>query len=713
MGTHARNRPHARHLPASSADPFFDEHGWTRVPRLVQWLVTARCPLACPHCLAATDEGGGGEMSLPQAARLIEQVAAMGVDEFLLTGGEPLARPDLSDIIAILRANGVRWSLNTAALPDRAARRAMEHWPPGFVAVSLDGPKPVHDRFRGREGAFDDALDSVAWFATLAPGAVAGGTTVTSHNFAHLAETFWLVVESGAAEWGLHLPVPEGRAAQRPDLFLSRRQLRLLLRFAADKRALFPVVMADEIGYCGAWEPLVRDAPFFCGAGRAQCVVLPGGQVVPCTTLDRSTAAGNVLHTPLQHIWEHGFAELRQWTPPERCAQCDYAPACQGGCWLQRRHGTECFRDAWHVPGALAKAGLMACLGLGAAAVRAEPAPEPVRPSAPAVARPDTRQMQILQSCIVQWYASQVGGRRAPRAEAVLVEVRSKLPDDPGARYLVRFATEPRPDDVAARAKEIDDALGTRQVSLCLVGLAWRDVAEWCFDGPDPVKRTPAQRAALRRVLARLGSAAETWRAEVFRQKLDPFLRQPGDYRRFLRSKAGPPPWVRMQADLAVKRGLSGKEATEGLLGQRPHAQVMALPLDASGAPGLRCVRRGREQPADGELRVFDLLVVPADCDEPPMLAFTLDRATISVAVPPGAELTYADVLRLVAERHRAAVERLVQQPMRWSRRPAGAPFAIPVLCERLVALGKEPRTSRTASQRYSALWQLIDLYLF
>jgi len=713
MGTHARNRPHARHLPASSADPFFDEHGWTRVPRLVQWLVTARCPLACPHCLAASDDGADAEMSLPQAARLIEQVAAMGVDEFLLTGGEPLARPDLSDIIAILRANGVRWSLNTAALPDRAARRAMERWPPGFVAVSLDGPKAVHDRFRGREGAFDDALASVAWFATLAAGAVAAGTTVTSHNFAHLAETFWLVVESGAAEWGLHLPVPEGRAPQRPDLFLSRRQLRLLLRFAADKRALFPVVMADEIGYCGAWEPLVRDAPFLCGAGRAQCVVLPSGHVVPCTTPDTSTAAGNVLDTPLEEIWEHGFAELRQWTPPERCAVCAYAPACQGGCWLQRRHGTECFREAWHVPGALAKAGLLACLGLGAAAARAEPPPQPARPAPAAPASADARQMQILQSSIVQWYASQIGGRRTPSTEAVLSDVRSRLPDDPGARYFVRFATEPRPEDIAARAGEIDRALGTRQLSLCLVGLAWRDVAEWCLDGPEPAKRTPAQRAALRRVMARLGSTAETWRAEVFRRKVDPFLRQPGDYRRFFRSKAGPPPWARMQADLAAKRGYRGKGAADRLLQQHPHAQVMALPLDASGAPGLRCVRLGREHAADGQLRVFDILAVPADCDEPPMLAFTLDRATISVAVAPGAELTYADVLRLVAERHRKGVEGLLQRPLRWSHRPAGAPFAIPVLRERLQALGKEPKTSRAASQRHWALWQLTDLYLF
>ena len=90
---------------------------WLSAPRLVQWMVTLRCPLSCPHCLTADPNGRGGELSLSQAGQLVEQVAALGAEELLLTGGEPLARPDLRQIIDILRANGVRWSLNTALMP--------------------------------------------------------------------------------------------------------------------------------------------------------------------------------------------------------------------------------------------------------------------------------------------------------------------------------------------------------------------------------------------------------------------------------------------------------------------------------------------------------------------------------------------------------------------------------------------------------------------
>ena len=179
MGTHASTLRHGKTQDNLKGDTFFEEHGWTRVPRLVQWMATLRCPLACQHCLAADD--GVPDMPRHEATRLVEQVAAMGVDEFLLTGGEPLARRDLPQIIGSLHANGVRWSLNAAMMPDRHVRTAIEQWPPCFVAVSLDGPEEVHDAFRGQRGAFDQALQSISYFADIVPE-VAAGTTVTTHN---------------------------------------------------------------------------------------------------------------------------------------------------------------------------------------------------------------------------------------------------------------------------------------------------------------------------------------------------------------------------------------------------------------------------------------------------------------------------------------------------------------------------------------------------
>ena len=85
------------------------------------------------------------------------------------------------------------WTLNTAAMPDRGLREAIERNKPGFVAVSLDGPKAVHDAFRGRAGAWDEAMEAIRFFKSLGGVRVCAGTTVTSRNYDYLDETFHLV----------------------------------------------------------------------------------------------------------------------------------------------------------------------------------------------------------------------------------------------------------------------------------------------------------------------------------------------------------------------------------------------------------------------------------------------------------------------------------------------------------------------------------------
>ena len=338
MGSHTITRRHGRNdaTPAAAVLP---------APRLVQWMATSRCPLACPHCLADAlpttsrqPPATSRELPTPLALDLVDQVADLGPSEFLVTGGEPLARPDLPAVLDRIDRRGLRWSLNTSAEPLGDLRAALERHPPAFVAVSVDGPAEVHDAFRGRNGALQESLRAIEFFASLG-SVVAAGTTVTRANFHALPQTLAIVARSRAAHWGLHLLVPEGRARRRPDLFLRRRELRRLLRFVAEKRRHFPVVMADELGWCGDWEPLVRDAPWRCGAGREQCVVLPDGEVVPCTTTDRHASAGNVRSQPLADIWRDGFEELRTGRPGGACRACEHVDLCGGGCWLLRRHG--------------------------------------------------------------------------------------------------------------------------------------------------------------------------------------------------------------------------------------------------------------------------------------------------------------------------------------------------------------------------------------
>lgn len=704
MGSHTRTQKHGRSLQRSAADSFFAEHGYTRAPLLVQWMATLRCPLTCAHCLAVTEQGGFDDMPLDTARSLVRQVAEMGVDEFLVTGGEPLARPDLPGVIDALAEHKVSWSLNTAGMPSENQRRAIESYPPAFVAVSLDGPEATHDAFRGRAGAFDDALASIRYFAALDGSSVAAGTTVTASNFDALNETFGIVVGSGASSWGIHLLVPEGRAKERKDLFLSRRQLSGLLRFVVKKRTYFPVGMADEFGYCGDWEPLVRDVPLTCGAGRTQCVVLPDGEVVPCSTLDRSTSAGNINERPLRDIWADGFTELRHWQAKGRCAKCDYAPACEGGCWLQRRHCTQCFRDVWHVPEALkTAAGVAVCLGALAAAPAAQGAEAkakgPAQANVAAVSEQFRQNMLKgagggIEGQIVLWYGRRIGALtfvpgtvpsgRTLDWEATLRKALSAGPvgdlaKDPAGRHFLAFTKGELPKDIAGMCKAVRGALETKERSLALAALLWRNVSESCLSGVAPEKRTEAERTALRETLAALRTSSEAWRKAVFDERLKPYL-----LRGFVRmpyaasaAKHRPPPpplWRSLQVDTSSERWsrlykyTKDKKAAAELVDRHPHAESMMLSLSIPVDSGCEVIgAKGRAAAREGvSFGVYDILVVPKG-KQPRVTARWTGQPNplFEVVLPGDADLTYIDIVRLVGEQNQAALKKALRAELR------------------------------------------------
>jgi radical SAM protein with 4Fe4S-binding SPASM domain len=530
MGTHSQVGSHRVH----QSSRFLAEHGYLEVPSLVQWLATLKCGLSCRHCLAVSHESGFDDMPLEKVRSLIDEVAVLGVREFLLTGGEPLAREDLAEVIEYLGRKRMNWTLNTATLPSEDLRQVIARNRPGFVAVSLDGPREVHDAFRGRAGAWEAATEAIRFFKLLTGVRVCAGTTVTSRNYDYLAETFHLVAASGADQWGIHLLVPEGRAAERPDLFLSRKQLKRLLQFVARKRRYFRVEMADEIGYLGYLEPLVRDWPLQCGAGRSQCVVLPDGEVVPCTTLDRSCSAGNLYDRSFADIWANGFQDLRTWRPEGRCGGCDYSAACRGGCWLQRKAGTQCFRDVWHVPGALkTAAGIAICLG-GLATSHQAWAADAVPASASTLAEaeveeivpPQTEpgaeliavaQALSLDDAVMGYYVQQATGTRAQPVTGI-------DPNEPGWRFFLDFQQSALPADISGCCTAVCNALETQQQSLSLAALLWRAVSEPLFDPNSATVHSPAEREAIRNTLAALSLKAQQWRLKIFEENLDPYL---------------------------------------------------------------------------------------------------------------------------------------------------------------------------------------------
>jgi len=146
--------PHAELRSVAS----YPGYVYGEAPRNVYWEMTIACPLACKHCRAdAIHDRDPLELSFTEAKQLIDDIKSMG-SMLVLTGGDPMMRPDLFDLIAYAREIGVPTSITPSTTPTvtRDAIRRFKELGIAALGVSLDGPNAkVHDAFRGVEGTFD------------------------------------------------------------------------------------------------------------------------------------------------------------------------------------------------------------------------------------------------------------------------------------------------------------------------------------------------------------------------------------------------------------------------------------------------------------------------------------------------------------------------------------------------------------------------------
>jgi len=127
---------------------------------IVVWNLSRRCNLFCMHCYSDShDEAYAGELTTGEGKALLDDLAEFGVPTVLFSGGEPLTRPDLFELAAYARDRGLRCVLSTngTLITPEAARR-ISRCGFSYVGVSMDGVGPVHDKVRGKKGAYDAAL---------------------------------------------------------------------------------------------------------------------------------------------------------------------------------------------------------------------------------------------------------------------------------------------------------------------------------------------------------------------------------------------------------------------------------------------------------------------------------------------------------------------------------------------------------------------------
>ena len=197
---------------------------------VVVWNSTRRCNLHCLHCYTESkDQQYPNELSNQEARELIDQLADFGVPVLLLSGGEPLYRPDVLELAAYAAGKGLRAVLSTnGSRISREVAGEIKEAGVSYVGISLDGVGEVHDRFRGMKGTFEKSLKAIEHCRET--GVKVGlRFTLTRYNQHQVGEIFQLVEERGINRVCFYHLVYAGRGRHRDRVALGPEETRPLI----------------------------------------------------------------------------------------------------------------------------------------------------------------------------------------------------------------------------------------------------------------------------------------------------------------------------------------------------------------------------------------------------------------------------------------------------------------------------------------------------
>lgn len=327
-------------------------------PFIVIWETTQACDLACVHCRACAQPVRSAlELTTDEARRLIDDIAALKAPVFVLTGGDPLKRPDIFEIVEYGSTNGVRISLTPSATPllTRDAIARLKGCGLARLAVSLDGPTAeIHDAFRRVPGSYDWTLRSVRWARELAlPAQI--NTTITRHNLQHLDAMIALLEQLDIVLWSVFFLVPTGRGSAIDLISADEFEQVFEKLYQTAKRGRFDIKSTEAQHYRrfllqrrteekrkGNIRPLplrlglsttdgIGRAPRGINDGKGFVFVSHLGEVFPSGFLPIS--AGNVRNQSLADLYRHSplFTSLRDTSNLQgKCGICEFREICGG-----------------------------------------------------------------------------------------------------------------------------------------------------------------------------------------------------------------------------------------------------------------------------------------------------------------------------------------------------------------------------------------------
>ncbi|MDI6742262.1 MAG: heme b synthase [Smithella sp.] len=324
--------------------------GLANKSRMIAWEVTRSCNLNCVHCRAASSLGPySGELSTEKCFKLIDEIAAVSTPVIILTGGEPLLRPDIFEIATYGTNKGLRMVMATnGTLVTPAVARKMIESGIKRVSISIDGrDAQSHDKFRQEKGAFDKAMAGIEILKD-AGMEFQINTTITSTNLDQIQDIFELAKNTGATAHHIFLLVPTGRgkdlagqaitAADYEEtlMWFHQESLSCEIQIKATCAPHYFRIMHQNKPK--GEKPVKKAGGYFhestrgCLGGITFCFISHTGQVQPCGYLELD--CGNVKKKSFANIWEKSevFCNLRDYSKYEgKCGRCEFIKVC-GGC---------------------------------------------------------------------------------------------------------------------------------------------------------------------------------------------------------------------------------------------------------------------------------------------------------------------------------------------------------------------------------------------
>ena len=323
---------------------------YDRAPMLVYWETTLACGLACRHCRATAEPDRSPlELTTAEGFALLDRVLGFGdpLPHVVFTGGDPLRRPDLEELVRAATSRGIGASLAPAVTPDLTKERLASLKEAGIqtISLSLDGSSPErHDGLRGVDGTFAMTMRAAEWAHEVGLP-IQVNTLVTDTTLDDLPAVHETVSGMGILRWSLFFLISVGRGSLLREITAAQSEKLAHWLYGLSKERRFQIKTTEATHYrrvairAMESEGMTADAIARTSVGRGFGIrdgngimfVSHDGSVFPSGFLP--VAVGNVRADDLVELYRHHpvFTSLRDTGQYKgRCGACPYVARCGG-----------------------------------------------------------------------------------------------------------------------------------------------------------------------------------------------------------------------------------------------------------------------------------------------------------------------------------------------------------------------------------------------